>query len=115
MARDLDRVRALGARLPRRPLENDRHRAACREWTGEAHPATGLGGRRKADGPPTVAAALLALADLAPELEPEKPAPAKKLLARARPAGHRARPHRAASPPDTLAAASGDAPLGGHP
>ena len=95
MAHDLARLHALGIRLPPRPLLTPRHRAACRRWLGDPHPSDVIRSGRAARSP-TIAAALLALADLAPAREPPRPAshPAKSAGARSRPRGsaaHRAR------------------------
>ncbi len=74
IARDLARIREIGLRLPARPLEDPGHRAACESVLGHRSPARALerGGEARR-GEPTVAAALIAVADLAPALEKPKP------------------------------------------
>lgn len=78
LARDLARARAIGLRLPVRPLETAKHREICRSFSGAAHPVEAIASashdRRNG---PTIGTALLALADLAPAPEPERPAKAK--------------------------------------
>ena len=121
LARDLARARALGLRLPARPLDTAEHREACRQWAGTAHPLEAIEATShpRKEGP-TVATALLALADLAPAREPEKPAKrgtklvkkpsadsAKPLVAKSGPAHRHGRRARAAVP-DTARTATGD-------
>jgi len=113
-------MQSLGLRLPERPLDTPGHREICRRWLGDPHPATSLHAVKAAarDGP-TVATAVLALADLAPARAVAKsPRPAK--TAKPRPAlaaharsGHRHPhpPHRVAAP-DTARTATGEAPSG---
>lgn len=100
LSRDLARARAVGLRLPARPLETTRHRALCRRWAGDAHPLERIEATSHARGDgPTVATALLALADLAPASEREKsPKPAKSgtKLAKTQ-AGNPGKPHLARS------------------
>ena len=79
VSRDLARIRETGLRLPARPLPDAGHRAACETWLGVRDPAHALA--RAANRPrqrPTVATAVLAVADLAPALERPKPARAPK-------------------------------------
>ena len=80
LARDLARARAVGLRLPVRPVETGRHRALCRKWAGDAHPLEVIdASSHPRQGGPSVATALLALADLAPAADPEKPAKVAKV------------------------------------
>ena len=121
LARDLARARAVGLRLPARPLETAKHRDLCRRWAGNAHPLEVIEATSHPRGEgPTVATALLALADLAPASDPEKPARAKHAK---KPAARTAKPlvakasgtHRGrratragAAPIDTMRTATGD-------
>jgi len=76
IARDLDRIRDVGLRLPARPIYDSGHRATCETWLGTREPARAM--HRPAalrPGRPTVATALLAVADLAPALEKPRPRP----------------------------------------
>ncbi len=124
LARDLARARALGLRLPVRPLDTAGHRALCRQWAGAAHPLDVIeAGSHPRKSGPTVATALLALADLAPAPPAEKPAKtersgtklakksaaksAKSLVAKAGPARRRGK-HRRVAVADTARTAAGE-------
>ena len=101
LARDLARARAVGLRLPVRPVETGRHRALCRKWAGDAHPLEVIdASSHPRQGGPSVATALLALADLAPAADPEKPAKAAKVakVAKARTTLARKSSSKAAEP-----------------
>ena len=117
LARDLARARAVGLRLPARPLETAKHRDLCRRWAGNVHPLEVIeASSHPRGGGPTVATALLALADLAPAPDPEKPAkvkhakkPSRPLVAKAdgRHRGRHAK-GRDPTPVDTVRTATGD-------
>ncbi|MEO5616499.1 MAG: M23 family metallopeptidase [Candidatus Eisenbacteria bacterium] len=69
-ARDLARIRKLGLRLPARPMTDAGHRATCETWLGTSDPSrAGERDARRRLKHPTVAAAVLAVADLAPAQE----------------------------------------------
>jgi hypothetical protein len=68
LVRDVGRLRTLGVRLPPRPLSTSAHRALCRRLLRVPDPGHHPKALERQGAAPTLAAALLTLADLAPEL-----------------------------------------------
>jgi murein DD-endopeptidase MepM/ murein hydrolase activator NlpD len=72
MERDLARLRSLGVRLPRRTWTAATQRTLCRERFGVADPGREPQRIEHDSAPPTLAAAVIALADVAPGAEAER-------------------------------------------
>ncbi len=92
LARDLARVRRLGVRLPARPLPTPAHHALCRRMLRVPDPGHHPASLTRPGAAPTLAAGLLSLLDLAPELKvprarhPHRPGAASAGRAARRPA-----------------------------
>ncbi len=117
MERDLARARTVGLRLPERPVETALHRETCVRWLGSPHPATATRSSPEDGRGPTVAAALLVLADLAPARAAAKSAKSSKrrgahdrppLLAHAHPAHRSTHARHVRAAPDTARTAAGE-------
>lgn len=101
LERDLVHLRALGVRLPARPLATPAHRALCRHWLNVPDPGHHPGRVVRSGTGPTLAAGLLALLDLAPEPTLPRTHPPRR---------HRAVPLTRARPPVPIASAPADSP-----